>query len=256
MADQDPGRRDRRQLADQGRDAPDASRTRSRRSTRPATTSPRSSRTAGTWRSATATGRRSGSSCAARSWPPTSSTRSRSTSATPTARAPSATSSSRPSATTSGRLGIDRQAVTVVTQVEVAADDPAFGHPTKPIGTFMDEERATRAARRTAGTSSRTPGAAGAGSSPSPRPIRIVEQRAVKSLIAAGFVVITVGGGGIPVVADAAGCLHGVAAVIDKDYASSLLAPPDRRGRLRHHHRGRAGRARTGASPTSGGSTG
>jgi carbamate kinase len=59
---------------------------------------------------------------------------------------------------------------------------------------------------------------------PSPRPLRIVEQDAVLALLADGFIVITVGGGGIPVVADENGCLHGVAAVIDKDYASSLLA--------------------------------
>ncbi len=59
---------------------------------------------------------------------------------------------------------------------------------------------------------------------PSPKPVRIVEEQAVKALLHDGFVVITVGGGGIPVVRDAAGLLHGVAAVIDKDYASSLLA--------------------------------
>jgi carbamate kinase len=59
---------------------------------------------------------------------------------------------------------------------------------------------------------------------PSPKPVRIVEEQAVRALLDDGFVVITVGGGGIPVVRDTAGLLHGVAAVIDKDYASSLLA--------------------------------
>jgi len=122
------------------------------------------------------------------------------------------------------RLKIDRQAVTVVTQVEVAADDPAFTNPTKPIGTFMDEaqarlreERDGWAVREDAGRGWRRVVA-------SPRPIRIVEERAVKALLREDFVVITVGGGGIPVLTDEQGDLHGVAAVIDKDFASALLA--------------------------------
>jgi len=121
------------------------------------------------------------------------------------------------------RMGLDRQAVTVVTQVEVARDDPAFGRPTKPIGTFMDEARAMQ---RRDGDGWDVVEDAGRGWRrvvASPRPLRIVEERAVKALLADGFVVITVGGGGIPVVADETGSLHGVAAVIDKDYASSLL---------------------------------
>ena len=121
------------------------------------------------------------------------------------------------------RMGLDRQAVTVVTQVEVARDDPAFGRPTKPIGTFMDEARAMQ---RRDGDCWDVVEDAGRGWRrvvASPRPLRIVEERAVKALLADGFVVITVGGGGIPVVADETGSLHGVAAVIDKDYASSLL---------------------------------
>jgi carbamate kinase len=122
------------------------------------------------------------------------------------------------------RLKIDRQAVTVVTQVEVDPADPAFQHPTKPIGTFMDEaqarvreERDGWAVREDAGRGWRRVVA-------SPRPIRIVEERAVKSLLRDDFVVITVGGGGIPVVTDEHGDLRGVAAVIDKDFASALLA--------------------------------
>jgi carbamate kinase len=122
------------------------------------------------------------------------------------------------------RLKIDRQAVTVVTQVEVDPADPAFQHPSKPIGTFMDEsqarireERDGWAVREDAGRGWRRVVA-------SPRPIRIVEERAVKSLLRDDFVVITVGGGGIPVVTDAHGDLRGVAAVIDKDFASALLA--------------------------------
>jgi carbamate kinase len=122
------------------------------------------------------------------------------------------------------RMGMKRQAVTIVTQVEVAADDPAFENPSKPIGSFMDEATALR--RRDAdGWSVRED--AGRGWRrvvPSPKPLRIVEERAVRALLHDGFVVITVGGGGIPVVADEHGLLHGIAAVIDKDYASALLA--------------------------------
>jgi carbamate kinase len=121
------------------------------------------------------------------------------------------------------RMGLDRQAVTVVTQVEVARDDPAFGHPTKPIGTFMDEARAMQRRDAEGWDVVEDAGRGWRRVVASPRPLRIVEERAVKALLADGFVVITVGGGGIPVVADETGSLHGVAAVIDKDYASSLL---------------------------------
>ncbi len=122
------------------------------------------------------------------------------------------------------RLGFDRQAVTVITQVEVAHDDPAFEHPTKPIGTFMDEARAIQRRDQEGWVVVEDAGRGWRRVVPSPRPLRIVEQDAVQALLADGFVVITVGGGGIPVIADAQGYLHGVAAVIDKDYASSLLA--------------------------------
>jgi carbamate kinase len=122
------------------------------------------------------------------------------------------------------RLKIDRQAVTVVTQVEVAADDPAFTNPTKPIGTFMDEEQARAREERDGWVVREDAGRGWRRVVASPRPIRIVEERAVKALLRDDFVVITVGGGGIPVVADEQGDLHGVAAVIDKDFASALLA--------------------------------
>ncbi len=122
------------------------------------------------------------------------------------------------------RLDVDRHAVAVVTQVEVSADDPAFAQPSKPIGSFMDEGTAIRrrdedgwAVREDAGRGWRRV-------VPSPEPIRIVEVDAIRSLIESGFVVISVGGGGIPVVADADGNLTGIAAVIDKDHACSLLA--------------------------------
>jgi carbamate kinase len=121
------------------------------------------------------------------------------------------------------RLGMDREAATVICQTEVAADDPAFKNPTKPIGGFMDEEQAERRRKegwdivQDAGRGFRRVVA-------SPQPLNIVELPAIKALIAAGIVVVTVGGGGIPVVADDKGDLHGVAAVIDKDLASALLA--------------------------------
>jgi carbamate kinase len=122
------------------------------------------------------------------------------------------------------RLKIDRQAVSVVTQVEVAADDPAMLNPTKPIGTFMTEAEAKSRAERDGWIVREDAGRGWRRVVASPRPLRIVEERAVKTLMREDFVVITVGGGGIPVVADADGTLRGVAAVIDKDFASSLLA--------------------------------
>ena len=114
--------------------------------------------------------------------------------------------------------------MTVITQVEVARDDPAFASPSKPIGSFMDEATAIRrrdqdgwAVREDAGRGWRRVVA-------SPEPIRIVEEDSIKTLIEDGFVVVSVGGGGIPVVANESGELSGVAAVIDKDLACSLLA--------------------------------
>lgn len=122
------------------------------------------------------------------------------------------------------RLGLKKNAVTVVTQVEVSADDPAFQKPSKPIGSFMDAEKAQRRRDEEGWSVVEDAGRGWRRVVASPVPIRIVEEEAVKRLISNGFVVITVGGGGIPVVADAEGNLKGVAAVIDKDLASSLLA--------------------------------
>ena len=122
------------------------------------------------------------------------------------------------------RLGLDKDSVTVVTQVEVSADDPAFQKPTKPIGSYMDEELATRRRDEEGWAVMEDAGRGWRRVVASPIPRRIVEIEAVRSLIDAGFVVISTGGGGIPVVADEQGNLVGVAAVIDKDYASSLLA--------------------------------
>ena len=122
------------------------------------------------------------------------------------------------------RLGMDRHAVAVVTQVEVAADDPAFEHPTKPIGSFMEESEAMRRKDEDGWAVVDDANRGWRRVVASPQPIRIVEEEAIKGLLDEGFVVVSVGGGGIPVVVDADGNLTGVAAVIDKDLASSLLA--------------------------------
>jgi carbamate kinase len=121
------------------------------------------------------------------------------------------------------RYGIDRDTVTLVCQTEVAADDPAFAKPSKPIGSFMDAEQADR--RRAEGWDIVEDANRGwRRVVASPQPLRIIELPAIRRLLAAGTVIIAVGGGGIPVVADESGNLRGVAAVIDKDLASALLA--------------------------------
>jgi len=120
--------------------------------------------------------------------------------------------------------GISKSVATIVTQVEVDANDPAFANPSKPIGTFMDEANAKRRRdeegwdiREDAGRGWRRVVA-------SPQPMRIVELEVIRDLLDAGVVAIAVGGGGIPVVTNGDGDLEGIAAVIDKDLASALLA--------------------------------
>jgi carbamate kinase len=112
---------------------------------------------------------------------------------------------------------------TLLTQIVVAPDDPAFGRPTKPIGPVLTEA-AAEAAARTRGWSIAPDGAAWRRVVASPEPLRIVELETIRLLVAHGVTVICAGGGGIPVVADRAGGLHGVEAVIDKDLAAALLA--------------------------------
>jgi carbamate kinase len=121
-------------------------------------------------------------------------------------------------------MGIHKPVATVVTQVEVDLNDPAFQNPSKPIGSFMDEDEALRRKREESWDVVEDAGRGWRRVVPSPLPKRVVELDAVKKLIEAGMVVITVGGGGIPVVADEGGYLKGIAAVIDKDFASGLLA--------------------------------
>jgi carbamate kinase len=121
------------------------------------------------------------------------------------------------------RRGINRTIVTVVTQTRVDPDDPAFKKPNKPIGSFMAEEDARRyesegwSVMEDAGRGWRRVVA-------SPKPLAIQEINAIRALVLSDYVVIAVGGGGIPVVRDEQGELRGTYAVIDKDRASSLLA--------------------------------
>ncbi len=121
------------------------------------------------------------------------------------------------------RRGMDKIAATVVTQVQVSVDDPAFQNPAKPIGSFMDEEMAQK--RMAEGQDFiEDSGRGWRRVVPSPLPEHIVEVEAIKGLIQEGVVVIAVGGGGIPVVEQENGDLVGIEAVIDKDFASGLLA--------------------------------
>jgi carbamate kinase len=120
--------------------------------------------------------------------------------------------------------GIEKQAATVVTQVLVDRNDPAFEDPSKPIGSFMDEAIAKERSEKDGWSIVEDAGRGWRRVVPSPLPIRIMEQEAIQSLVQAGFVVIGVGGGGIPVIENEDGELIGVEAVIDKDFASGLLA--------------------------------
>jgi carbamate kinase len=122
------------------------------------------------------------------------------------------------------RRGIQKNVATVVTQVLVDKDDPAFQKPTKPIGGFMSEEDAKKRAREQGWTVVEDAGRGWRRVVASPQPKEVVELQTVKTLLDAGTVVVTVGGGGIPVIDSGNRQLQGIAAVIDKDYASSLLA--------------------------------
>ena len=120
--------------------------------------------------------------------------------------------------------GIDKSVATVVTQVQVDASDPAFENPSKPIGSFMEEAEAKRRRDEEGWDIKEDAGRGWRRVVASPMPMKIVELDVIKQLLDAGIVTIAVGGGGIPVVADEEGDLRGIAAVIDKDLASALLA--------------------------------
>ena len=119
--------------------------------------------------------------------------------------------------------GIEKDVATVVTQVLVDESDPAFQNPTKPIGSFYDKETAERIAAEKGYTMVEDAGRGYRQVVPSPKPIDVIEKNTVNALISSGCVVITVGGGGIPVVRKD-GKLYGTPAVIDKDFASAKLA--------------------------------
>jgi carbamate kinase len=122
------------------------------------------------------------------------------------------------------RRGIKKSVATIVTQVKVDIKDKAFQNPTKPIGGFMEEAEAKKREKDLGWNIVEDSGRGWRRVVASPIPTEVVEIDAVKELIAAGTVVITVGGGGIPVIDDGKGGCIGTAAVIDKDFASSLLA--------------------------------
>ena len=119
--------------------------------------------------------------------------------------------------------GINKTAVSVITQVEVAEDDKAFENPTKPVGMFYTKEKAEELERENGFTFVEDSGRGYRKVVPSPKPLHIVEIDAINKMVEAGLTVITVGGGGIPVV-NKNGRLVGVDAVIDKDKSSAELA--------------------------------
>lgn len=121
--------------------------------------------------------------------------------------------------------GIKKSVTTLVTMVEVDVDDPSFSNPTKPIGVFYPEEKVEPLLKKHPDWDVVFQDGKGYRRVvPSPRPKRVIEIEAVRSLLDAGLCVIASGGGGIPVVADGQGSLSGVNAVIDKDLSSALLA--------------------------------
>lgn len=120
--------------------------------------------------------------------------------------------------------GLQQGVATVLTQVVVDENDPAFRHPTKPIGAFMAKEEAEKMAREKGWSVVEDAGRGWRQVVASPQPMAVVELTTIKTLAEAGSVVIACGGGGIPVIATNRHHLKGAAAVIDKDFASELLA--------------------------------
>jgi len=123
-----------------------------------------------------------------------------------------------------GRLGLADRVVCVMTQTVVDAGDPACGRPTKPIGPAYPADEAERLTREEGCTLVEDAGRGYRRVVASPRPQRIVEVGAIRALLEAGYIVVACGGGGIPVVETAPGVYLGVEAVVDKDFASALLA--------------------------------
>ncbi|NYS49231.1 carbamate kinase [Streptococcus danieliae] len=122
------------------------------------------------------------------------------------------------------KAGIDKEVVSVITQVVVDQDDPAFENLSKPIGPFYSEEEAKAEAEKTGATFKEDSGRGWRKVVASPKPIGIKEIGSIRSLLEAGGLVIAAGGGGVPVIQEEDGQLRGVEAVIDKDFASQVLA--------------------------------
>jgi carbamate kinase len=122
------------------------------------------------------------------------------------------------------RHSIDKDIITLVTQVLVDRNDPAFEKPTKPVGPFYTKFRAQQLTREKKWTMVEDAGRGYRKIVPSPKPIDIVPKWIIRDLVQAGRIVVAAGGGGIPVIINNRGLYEGVEAVIDKDYASSLIA--------------------------------
>ena len=123
------------------------------------------------------------------------------------------------------RQGLTKEVAAIVTEVIVDPDDPAFSNPSKPIGPFLSEEEARIQTQISGGHFREDSGRGWRKVVPSPKPLAIKEIQIIKTLIASGALVITAGGGGLPVIHDReTGDLIGAEAVIDKDLASQVLA--------------------------------
>jgi carbamate kinase len=120
--------------------------------------------------------------------------------------------------------GIDKKSFSIITQVVVAQDDPAFNKPSKPIGVFYTPEEALRLTNERGWVMIEDAGRGFRRVVPSPEPLEIVEKKIFSELLNLGFIAIGAGGGGIPVVRKSSGDIEGVEAVIDKDKTSALLA--------------------------------
>ncbi len=122
------------------------------------------------------------------------------------------------------RRSLDKEVATLITQVIVDRDDPAFENPSKPVGPFYTKFRAQALAREKKWKMIEDAGRGYRQVVPSPRPIDIVSKWIIRDLVRAGRIVIAGGGGGIPVIIDGRGLFKGIEAVIDKDYVASLIA--------------------------------
>ncbi|MFP4081236.1 MAG: carbamate kinase [Candidatus Aminicenantes bacterium] len=122
------------------------------------------------------------------------------------------------------KSSLDKEVATLVTQVVVDRNDPAFENPTKPIGPFYSKYRAQMLTRQKKWKMIEDAGRGYRKVVPSPQPIDIVPKRIISNLVRSGKIVIAAGGGGIPVIINGNGLFRGVEAVIDKDYAASLIA--------------------------------